>query len=37
MVDLMNRMAYRRYHPFMKTLSRKYTGSDPYTYLFYLS
>lgn len=31
MVDSMNRMAYRQYQTFMKTLSRKYTGSDPYT------
>lgn len=30
MVASMNRMACRQYHPFMKNLSRKYTGSGPY-------
>lgn len=30
-VDSMNRMACRQYRPFVKTLSRKYTGSGPYS------
>lgn len=37
MVGLMNRMAYRQHQTFMKTLSRKYTGSVPCAYLFYLA
>ena len=37
MVDSMNRMAYRQYQTFMKTLSRKYTGSVPCAYSEYLS